>query len=682
MRRGGQTVLAFDRDVETQIYNTLPHHMPSLLRRHPLQCPLAYIGGLQSVETRPVGLDATRRLTGERFVWTTGSAPVPDGAPRAHRGRSAAPARGDGVRLTQATHIELRFTTSAFVNGPAADRGEVSSDMTKFVFVTGGVVSSLGKGIASASLAAILESRGLKVTLIKLDPYLNVDPGTMSPFQHGEVFVTDDGAETDLDLGHYERFITTRMRKSNNFTTGQIYKSVLEKERRGDYLGKTVQVIPHVTNEIQEFVRRGAEASKVDVAIVEIGGTVGDIESLPFLEAVRQMSLRLGPNNAAFVHLTYVPWIAAAGELKTKPTQHTVQKMREIGIQPDVLLCRADRAVPDEEREKISLFTNVLPHGVISMWDVDTIYKVPRMLHEQGLDELICMKLQLLTKPADLRRWDKLVHEVEHPAGEVTIVMCGKYTDLSDSYKSLNEALRHAGIHNHARVRIDYLDSETLNDTNVSQLAKYDAVLVPGGFGKRGVEGKILAAKYAREHKLPYLGICLGMQVATIEVARHLAGLEGANSTEFDPHTPHPVIALIDEWQDRDGTIQKRDAQSDLGGTMRLGAQSSDVLAGSLAQRIYGNVVTERHRHRYEANEHYLERLQQAGLVISAMTQREKLTEIVELPADVHPWFVGVQFHPEFKSTPWDGHPLFIHYIKAALAHQTARTSAAEKAAA
>ncbi len=554
--------------------------------------------------------------------------------------------------------------------------------MTKFVFVTGGVVSSLGKGIASASLAAILESRGLKVTLIKLDPYLNVDPGTMSPFQHGEVFVTDDGAETDLDLGHYERFITTRMKKSNNFTTGQIYKSVLEKERRGDYLGKTVQVIPHVTNEIQAFVKRGAEASVVDVAIVEIGGTVGDIESLPFLEAVRQMSLKLGPSNTAFVHLTYVPWIAAAGELKTKPTQHTVQKLREIGIQPDVLLCRADRAIPDDEREKISLFTNVLPHGVISMWDVDTIYKVPRMLHEQGLDELICMKLQLLTKPADLRRWDKLVHEVEHPAREVTIAMCGKYTDLSDSYKSLNEALRHAGIHNHARVKIDYVDSETLDEKNVAQLAKFDAVLVPGGFGKRGVEGKILAAQYAREHKLPYLGICLGMQVATIEVARHLGGLAGANSTEFDPATPHPVIALIDEWQDRDGTIQKRDAQSDLGGTMRLGAQSSDVKAGSLAHRIYGNVVTERHRHRYEANEHYLERLQQAGLVISAITQREKLTEIVELPAEVHPWFVGVQFHPEFKSTPWDGHPLFIHYVKAALDHQTARAGVIEKAAA
>ena len=545
--------------------------------------------------------------------------------------------------------------------------------MTKFVFVTGGVVSSLGKGIASASLAAILESRGLRVTLIKLDPYLNVDPGTMSPFQHGEVFVTDDGAETDLDLGHYERFITTRMKKSNNFTTGQIYKSVLEKERRGDYLGKTVQVIPHVTNEIQEYVKRGAgngTPEAVDVAIVEIGGTVGDIESLPFLEAVRQLSLKLGPAHAAFVHLTYLPWIATAGELKTKPTQHTVQKLREIGIQPDALLCRADRQVPDDESEKISLFTNVPPHGVISMWDVDTIYKVPRMLHEQGLDELICMKLQLLTKPADLKRWDDLVHAVEHPAREVTIAMCGKYTDLSDSYKSLNEALRHAGIHNQARVRIEYVDSETLTPGNVAQLSKYDAVLVPGGFGKRGVEGKILAAQFAREQRIPYLGICLGMQVATIEYARHMAGLEGANSTEFDAQTPHPVIALIDEWQDRDGTIQKRDANSDLGGTMRLGAQSSDVKPGTLAHRIYGPVVTERHRHRYEANERYLERLQQSGLVISAITQREKLTEMVELPQATHPWYVGVQFHPEFKSTPWDGHPLFTSYVKAALDHQ------------
>ena len=553
--------------------------------------------------------------------------------------------------------------------------------MTKYVFVTGGVVSSLGKGIASASLAAILESRGLKVTLIKLDPYLNVDPGTMSPFQHGEVFVTDDGAETDLDLGHYERFITTRMKRSNNFTSGQIYKSVLEKERRGDYLGKTVQVIPHVTNEIQEFVRRGASVDAVDVAICEVGGTVGDIESLPFLEAVRQMALKLGPTNSAFVHLTYVPFIAAAGELKTKPTQHTVQKMREIGIQPDVLLCRADREIPVDEREKISLFTNVPMHGVISVWDAQTIYSVPRMLHEQGLDEQICMKLQLLTRPADLRRWDLLVHEVNHPQREVTIAMAGKYTDLSDSYKSLNEALRHAGIQNHARVNIEYVDSEALTPENISQLGKFDAVLVPGGFGKRGVEGKILAAQYAREHAVPYLGICLGMQVATIEYARHKAGLANANSTEFDPNTPHPVIALIDEWEDRDGSIQKRDANSDLGGTMRLGAQSSDVEPGTLASQIYGKVVTERHRHRYEANEHYLDRLKEAGLVISALTQREKLTEIVELPQEVHPWFVGVQFHPEFKSTPWDGHPLFTSFIKAALAHHAA-ADATHKAAA
>ncbi|RQO58477.1 CTP synthetase [Paucibacter sp. KBW04] len=547
--------------------------------------------------------------------------------------------------------------------------------MTKYVYVTGGVVSSLGKGIASASLAAILESRGLKVTLIKLDPYINVDPGTMSPFQHGEVFVTEDGAETDLDLGHYERFITTRMKKANNFTTGQIYMSVLEKERRGDYLGKTVQVIPHITNEIQDFVRRGAgvgSADAVDVAIVEIGGTVGDIESLPFLEAARQMSLKAGPNNVAFVHLTYVPWIAAAGELKTKPTQHTVQKLREIGIQPDALLCRADRRIPDDEREKISLFTNVPEYGVISMWDVNTIYKVPRMLHEQGLDQLICTKLQLNTRSADLKRWDTLVNEVENPAKDVTIAMCGKYTDLSDSYKSLNEALRHAGIHNHARVNIEYVDSELLTAENISQLQQFDAVLVPGGFGKRGVEGKILAAQYARENKVPYLGICLGMQVATIEYARHLAGLTGANSTEFDPETPHPVIALIDEWQDADGSIQKRDEKSDLGGTMRLGAQSSDVAAGTLAHDIYGPVVTERHRHRYEANEKYLDRLQNAGLVISAITQREKLTEMVELPRAVHPWYVGVQFHPEFKSTPWDGHPLFTAFIKAALDHKAA----------
>jgi CTP synthase len=545
--------------------------------------------------------------------------------------------------------------------------------MTKFVFVTGGVVSSLGKGIASASLAAILESRGLKVTLIKLDPYINVDPGTMSPFQHGEVFVTDDGAETDLDLGHYERFIETRMRRCNNFTTGQIYKSVLEKERRGDYLGKTVQVIPHITNEIQEYVKRGAGVGTpeaVDVAIVEIGGTVGDIESLPFLEAVRQMSLKLGANNSAFVHLSYVPWIAAAGELKTKPTQHTAKQLREIGIQADVLLCRADRPIPEEERAKISLFSNVPEWGVISMWDVDTIYKVPRILHEQGLDGLICDKLRLNTPPANLARWDRLVHEIEHPQQEIRLAMVGKYVDLSDSYKSLNEAVRHAGMKNHAKVNIEYLDSELLTPDNVSQLAKFDAILVPGGFGKRGIEGKICAARFARENKVPYLGICLGMQVATIEFARHVAGLSHANSTEFEPDSPHPVIALITEWKDADGSIKTRNENSDLGGTMRLGAQSSDVSRGTLAHQIYGDVVTERHRHRYEANVNYLDQLRSKGLVISALTQREQLTEIIELPPEVHPWFMGVQFHPEFKSTPWNGHPLFNAYIKAALDHK------------
>jgi CTP synthase len=411
----------------------------------------------------------------------------------------------------------------------------------------------------------------------------------------------------------------------------------------------------------------------VDVALVEIGGTVGDIESLPFLEAVRQMSLRMGPNNSAFVHLSYVPWIAAAGELKTKPTQHTAQKLREIGIQADVLLCRADRRIPDEERAKISLFSNVPEWGVISMWDVDTIYKVPRILHEQGLDGLICDKLRLNTPPAILKRWDDLVYEVEHPQHTAHIAMVGKYVDLSDSYKSLNEALRHAGMKNHAKVQIEYIDSETLNADNVAQiLGRFDAILVPGGFGKRGVEGKISAARYARENKVPYLGICLGMQVATIEYARHVAGLKDANSTEFEPATPHPVIALIDEWQDADGSIQKRDANSDLGGTMRLGAQASDVSPGTLAHQIYGSVVTERHRHRYEANEHYLDRLREAGLVISALTQREHLTEMVELPQAVHPWYVGVQFHPEFKSTPWDGHPLFNAYIRAALDHHTA----------
>ena len=542
--------------------------------------------------------------------------------------------------------------------------------MTKYVFVTGGVVSSLGKGIAAASLAAILESRGLKVTLIKMDPYLNVDPGTMSPFQHGEVFVTDDGAETDLDLGHYERFISARMHKRNNFTTGQIYKKVLQKERHGEYLGKTVQVIPHVTNEIQLSIKNGANVGtpeEVDVAIVEIGGTVGDIESQPFLEAVRQMSLRLGAGHTAFVHLTYVPWLPTAGELKTKPTQHTVQKLREIGIQPDALLCRADRVIPDDEREKISLFTNVVLPGVISMPDVDSIYKIPQLLHAQHLDELICKKLNLDVPAANLKRWDDLVYKVENPKGFINLAIVGKYIELSDSYKSLNEALRHAGIQNQIKVKVKFIDSDTITRENVDQLAGFDAILVPGGFGVRGVEGKIETARYAREQKIPYLGICLGMQVATIEYARNMAGIAGATSTEFDPETAAPVIALVTEWEDADGNVHKRSENSEVGGTMRLGAQSSNVKPGTLAHEIYGDTVTERHRHRYEANVHYLDQLEKAGLVISAITQKEQLTEIVELPQTVHPWYMGVQFHPEFKSSPWNGHPLFNSYIKAGL---------------
>jgi CTP synthase len=545
--------------------------------------------------------------------------------------------------------------------------------MTKFVFVTGGVVSSLGKGIAAASLAAILESRGLKVTLLKLDPYINVDPGTMSPFQHGEVFVTDDGAETDLDLGHYERFISARMKKVNNFTTGQIYESVIRKERRGEYLGKTVQVIPHITNEIQEFIHRGAEG--FDVAIVEIGGTVGDIESLPFLEAARQLSLRGGRNHAAFVHLTLVPYLVSAGELKTKPTQHSVQKLREIGISPDALLCRADRRIPDDERAKISLFSNVEEDAVISVWDADTIYKIPQMLHDQGLDRIVCEKLALTPKPADLSMWTHLVNSLEHPKHEINIAMVGKYVDLTESYKSLTEALRHAGIHTESRVNIEYVDSEDIENQGAASLSKFDAILVPGGFGKRGVEGKIAAARYARESKTPYLGICLGMQVALIEYARHVAGLKNANSTEFDPATENPVVALINEWQNHDGVIERRDENSDLGGTMRLGAQTCDVKPGTLAAEIYGAQVTERHRHRYEANNHYLDRVEQAGLIVSARTPHEALCEIMELPRsgdNAHPWYMGVQYHPEFKSTPRDGHPLFISFIKAALAHKEA----------
>ena len=552
--------------------------------------------------------------------------------------------------------------------------------MTKYVFVTGGVVSSLGKGIAAASLAAILESRGLKVTLLKLDPYINVDPGTMSPFQHGEVFVTEDGAETDLDLGHYERFVSAKMRKSNNFTTGQIYESVIRKERRGEYLGKTVQVIPHITNEIQAFVERGAKAShdgKADVAICEIGGTVGDIESLPFLEAARQMSLRLPKGDCAFVHLTLVPWIQSAGELKTKPTQHSVQKLREIGILPTVLLCRADRRIPEDERAKISLFSNVREEAVISVWDVDTIYKIPEMLQAQGMDELICKELNIQAKPADLAMWTHLVYEMENPQHEVTIGMVGKYVDLTESYKSLIEALRHAGIHNHTKINIRYIDSERLEQGNLECLHDLNAILVPGGFGKRGTEGKIKAIQYARENAIPYLGICLGMQLAVIEFARHVAKIEAANSTEFDPETPNPVVALITEWLDREGKIEKRAADSDLGGTMRLGSQRCPVKANTLAHSIYGNEVNERHRHRYEVNNIYAPKLEKAGMIISARTPTEDLPEMMELPQSMHPWFFGVQFHPEFTSTPRDGHPLFLAFIRAALARQQSKTAVA-----
>jgi CTP synthase len=555
--------------------------------------------------------------------------------------------------------------------------------MTKYVFVTGGVVSSLGKGIAAASLAAILESRGLKVTLLKLDPYINVDPGTMSPFQHGEVFVTEDGAETDLDLGHYERFISAKMRKVNNFTTGQIYDSVIRKERRGEYLGKTVQVIPHITNEIQAFIERGAKAAwdgGTDVAIVEIGGTVGDIESLPFVEAARQMSLRLGRGSCCFVHLTLVPFIASAGELKTKPTQHSVQKLREIGISPDVLLCRADRPIPDEERAKISLFSNVPINAVISVWDADSIYKVPSMLHRQGADEIVCFTLGLVSRPADLSAWDKLIYALEHPEHEVRIGMIGKYVELSDSYKSLNEALMHAGLHTRTKVRIDYVDSETIERDGTVALAGLDAILVPGGFGKRGTEGKIEAIRYARERNMPYLGICLSMQLATIEFARHVCGLEGANSTEFDPETQHPVVALVTEWIDRTGRIERRNAHSDLGGTMRLGSQKCPVEPGTLAQRIYGATVNERHRHRYEVNNVYVPQFEANGMKISARTPTENLPEIMELPG--HPFFIGVQFHPEFTSTPRTGHPLFKAFVEAALAYRAERSGVREKVAA
>ena len=542
--------------------------------------------------------------------------------------------------------------------------------MTKFVFITGGVVSSLGKGIAAASLAAILESRGIKVTLLKLDPYINVDPGTMSPFQHGEVFVTEDGAETDLDLGHYERFVSSKMTKRNNFTTGQIYESVIKKERRGDYLGGTVQVIPHITDEIKQHIRLGA--GDAGVAVVEIGGTVGDIESLPFLEAIRQMAIEVGRENACFIHLTLVPYIASAGEIKTKPTQHSVKELREIGIQPDVLMCRADRPLPDDERRKIALFTNVVEKAVISAIDVDSIYKIPRILHDQGLDEIVCKKLEMNLPPADLSAWDRLIYAKEHPKHSVTIALVGKYVDLTESYKSLSEALIHAGMHTESAVKIRYIDSETLENGDLSMLADIDAVLVPGGFGKRGVEGKINAIRYARENHIPYLGICLGMQLAVIEYARDVAGMGAAHSTEFDPATPYPVVGLITEWRDRSGQVESRDANSNLGGTMRLGAQPCEVLSNSLARAVYGaDTVIERHRHRYEVNNGLLMQLEQAGLRVSGRSSgEERLCEMIELPG--HPWFMAVQFHPEFTSTPRYGHPLFSAFIRAAVAHQEA----------
>ncbi len=536
--------------------------------------------------------------------------------------------------------------------------------MTRYIFITGGVVSSLGKGIAAASLGAILEARGLRVTMMKLDPYLNVDPGTMSPFQHGEVFVTEDGAETDLDLGHYERFIRTRMTKNNNFTAGQIYDSVLRKERRGDYLGATVQVIPHVTDEIKQSIIAGA--GDVDVALVEIGGTVGDIESLPFMEAIRQLGLEVGHERALFVHLTLLPWISVAGELKTKPTQHSVKELRSIGIQPDILICRSDRPLPEGEKKKIALFTNVEERAVFSAVDVNSIYQIPMLLHQQGMDEIVVNKFRMDLPEADLSEWESVVHHQENPRHEVTIGMVGKYMDLTEAYKSLSEALIHAGIHTDTKVRIQYLDSEELEKCDISCLDGLDAILVPGGFGKRGVEGKIAAVQFARERKIPYLGICLGMQVAVIEYARHMASMEGAHSTEFEQDTPYPVVALVTEWLAADGSIEQRDEGSDLGGTMRLGGQECRLAEGSLVRALYGqDQIVERHRHRYEVNSQLVSRLEEAGMIFSGRSVDGELVEMVELKD--HPWFVACQFHPEFTSTPRDGHPLFSGFVSAAL---------------
>jgi CTP synthase len=540
---------------------------------------------------------------------------------------------------------------------------------TRYVFVTGGVVSSLGKGIASASLAAILEARGLRVTLLKLDPYINVDPGTMSPFQHGEVYVTEDGAETDLDLGHYERFVRTRMTRRNNYTTGRIYLNVIQKERHGDYLGGTVQVIPHITDEIKRCIAAGADDA--EVAMVEIGGTVGDIESQPFLEAIRQMRVELGHDRTVFMHLTLVPFIGTVGEIKTKPTQHSVKELRSIGIQPDILVCRTDRPLPANERKKVALFTNVPESAIISAVDVDNIYRIPRLFHEQKLDEIVVRHFGLQLPAADLSEWDAVVEAMSSPKQEVNVAMVGKYMDLADSYKSLSEALTHAGIHTRTRVNIVYMDSEEVERDGVQRLRGMDAILVPGGFGLRGIEGKVATARFAREHHVPYLGICLGMQVAVIEFARNVAGLRGANSTEFDPETPHPVIALITEWMERDGRVEQRDEKSDLGGTMRLGGQPCLLAEGTLVRDLYGtDTIVERHRHRYEFNNRYRYNLEEHGLVVAGVSADERLVEMIELPH--HPWFIGCQFHPEFTSTPRDGHPLFAGFIRAAVARRAA----------
>ncbi|MDX9740142.1 MAG: CTP synthase [Gammaproteobacteria bacterium] len=544
--------------------------------------------------------------------------------------------------------------------------------MTKYIFVTGGVVSSLGKGIASACLGTILEARGLKITLIKLDPYINVDPGTMSPFQHGEVFVTDDGAETDLDLGHYERFVRARMTRRNNYTTGRIYASVIAKERRGDYLGATVQVIPHITDEIKGCIKAGAEGA--DVALVEIGGTVGDIESLPFLEAIRQLGIELGHDNTLYMHLTLLPYIPTAGELKTKPTQHSVKELRSIGIQPDVLVCRSDRPLPADEKRKIALFTNVEERAVISAVDVDSIYKIPLFFHQQGLDTIVTDKLRLDAPTADLSAWRDIVDRLENPSGEATVALVGKYTDLTEAYKSLSEALIHAGIQTGTRVRIHYIDAEQIEREGTGMLEGADAILVPGGFGERGIEGKILAVRFARERRIPYLGICLGMQVAVIEYARNCAGLDGAHSTEFRADAPHPVIALVTEWTTAAGEVERRSQGSDLGGTMRVGAQQCALARDSLTRKLYGaDTISERHRHRYEVNPRYVEALEGAGLSIAGRSVDGQLVEVVELPD--HPWFVACQFHPEFTSNPRDGHPLFSGFIAAARA-QRARQEA------